>query len=117
VLRQVALFFAIRGVVERVVLETQKTVTAKWYTEECLHRVVQAMRNIRPRSRADTWFLHHDNAPAHRSKVCTEYLTSSRLKVLEHPSYSPNLALFDFALFPYMKIRLKRDGFPTTRTL
>ena len=31
--RMVAVFFSVRGVVERVVLETQKTVTGKWYTD------------------------------------------------------------------------------------
>jgi hypothetical protein len=34
--RMVAVFCTVRGVVERVVLGTQKTVTAKWYTEESL---------------------------------------------------------------------------------
>jgi hypothetical protein len=29
--RMVAVFFTVRGVVEHVVLETQKTVTTKWY--------------------------------------------------------------------------------------
>jgi hypothetical protein len=47
--------------------------------------------------------FHHENAPAHRSKVCTEYLPSTGLKVLEHASSSSDLAPCDFALFPYIK--------------
>jgi histone-lysine N-methyltransferase SETMAR len=57
------------------------------------------------------WFFHHDNSPAHRCKVCTEYLPSTGLKVLEHPPYSPDLAPCDFALFPYVKNRLKGRWF------
>jgi hypothetical protein len=33
------------------------------------------------------------------------------LKVLMHPPYSANLAPCDFALFPYVKNRLKRRWF------
>jgi hypothetical protein len=114
--RMVAVFFTVRGVVERMVLETQKTVTAKWYTDECLPRVVQAVKKIRPRSRADTWFLHHDNAPAHRSKVYTECFPSTGLKVLEYPPYSQYLAPCVFALLPYARNRLKGRRFSTMGT-
>jgi histone-lysine N-methyltransferase SETMAR len=110
--RTVAVFFTVGGIVECMVLETQKTVT-----EECLPRVVQAVKNIRPHSRADTWFFHHDNPPAHRSKVCIEYLPGTGLKVLEHPLYSPNLAPCDFALFPYVKNRLKVRRFSNEEDL
>jgi hypothetical protein len=92
--RMVAVFLTIRGVVERVVLETQQTVNAKWYTEECLLSDVQSVKHIRPCSRAETWVFHQDNSPAHRSKVYTEYYPSSGLKVLEYPPYSSDLARF-----------------------
>lgn len=115
--RMVAVFFSARGIVERVVLETQKTVTGSWYTEECLPKVMQALKKIRPNSRMDTWFFHHDNAPAHRSKVCTEYLACTGIKLMEHPPYSPDLAPCDFALFPYVKNRLKGRHFTSDEDL
>ena len=31
----------------------------------------------------------HDNAPAHRSAVVTEYLEEQYIKTLPHPAYSP----------------------------
>ena len=101
--RMVAVFFTVRGILKRVVLDTQKTVTGKWYTEHCLLQVVQELENLRPRSRPDTWFFHHKNAPAHQSNICSEYLAATGLKVLEHPPYSPDLAPGDFALFPQVK--------------
>jgi histone-lysine N-methyltransferase SETMAR len=88
----------------RVLLETQKRVTAK------SPRVFQAVKNIRPGSRADTWFFHHDDGPTDRSRVHTDYL-------LEHPPYSPDFAPRDFALFPYVKNRLKGRRFSNDEDL
>ncbi|UYV74145.1 hypothetical protein LAZ67_11002241 [Cordylochernes scorpioides] len=67
--KMLAVFFTARRVVSRAVLEHQKAVTAKWYTEECLLKVVQAIKRLRPNSRTHIWLFHHDNAPSHRSKV------------------------------------------------
>ncbi|CAB3252061.1 unnamed protein product [Arctia plantaginis] len=65
--RMVAVFFSKRVILSTIVLDKQKTVTASWYTEKCLPRVLEALKNERPNSRLDTWFLHQDNAPAHRA--------------------------------------------------
>ncbi|KAF2880172.1 hypothetical protein ILUMI_25973 [Ignelater luminosus] len=65
----------------------------------------------------DTWYLHHDNAPAHRAKTCTDYLTNTKLKLLEHPPYSPDLAHCDFADFPRVKMKLKGKRFSSDEDL
>lgn len=46
----------------------------------------------------DTKFFHHDNTTAHRSKACTDYLVTTRLKLLKVPLYSLDLAHSDFVL-------------------
>lgn len=43
----------------------------------------------------DSWFLQYDNAPPHRAKSYTHYLTFTRPKLLDFP-YS--LDLCDIAL-------------------
>ncbi|XP_068085342.1 protein O-mannosyl-transferase TMTC2 [Anabrus simplex] len=68
-------------------------------------KVIQALKQLRPRSRHNTWLLHHDNAPAHR--VTMDFLARSGLTVLDHPPYSPDLAPCDFAFFPDVKMKLK----------
>ncbi|UYV69236.1 hypothetical protein LAZ67_6002921 [Cordylochernes scorpioides] len=88
-----AVFITARGAVSRVALENHKTVTAKWYTEECLPKVVQVIKRLGPNSRTDTWLFHHDNAPAHRSKVCADYLTRTGLNLLKHPPTAQTLHL------------------------
>ena len=44
--------------------------------------------------------LHHDNAPVHSALSVREFLATRQITVLEHPSYSPDLAPSDFYLFP-----------------
>ena len=37
--------------------------------------------------------LLHDNASSHKCKVVKSFLASKKVKVLNHPSYSPDLSL------------------------
>ena len=49
--------------------------------------------------------LLHDNASSHKCEVVTgkSFLVSEKVKVLNHPPYSPNLSPCDFFLFPRLK--------------
>lgn len=111
--RMIAVFFGVRGIVTRVVLDKEKTVNATWYTEVCLPQVICELKKLRPNSRLGTWHFHHDNAPAHRATITQEFLEQSGLTVLDHPSYSPDLAPCDFGLFPLIKSQLKGRRFAT----
>ena len=92
----VAALFRKRDIVERVVLEKERTVTSSWYIQICLPKVIERLRNMRPRPRLDTWLLHHDNAPVLRLKKTDALLVKSGLTLLDHPPYSPDLAPRDF---------------------
>ena len=46
------------------------------------------------------------NAPLHTSQVAMAAVTKCSFEVLPHPLYSPDLALSDFCLFPYLKTNL-----------
>jgi hypothetical protein len=52
------------------------------------------------------WLLHHDNAPTHTSLKTTEFVTNNMV-IIPHPPSSPDLAPFDFTLFPKLKMKLK----------
>jgi len=45
----------------------------------------------------------HDNAPAHRSLATQKKLACLGFQGLDHPPYSPDLALSDYHLFPGLK--------------
>jgi transposase len=56
---------------------------------------------------AGNWMLHDDNAPSHRALITREFLAHNSIITLPHPPYSPDLAPYDFFLFPKMKLQLK----------
>jgi len=53
----------------------------------------------------------HDNAPAHRTLGIQKKLAYLGFQLLDHPPYSPDLALSDYHLFPRLKKQLKGRHF------
>jgi len=45
----------------------------------------------------------HDNAPAHRALTTQKKLAYLGFQCIDHPPYSPDLALSDYHLFPGLK--------------
>ena len=53
------------------------------------------------------FLLLQDNAPAHTSQVAMTAATECGFEILPHPTYSPDMALSDFYLFPKLKSHLR----------
>ena len=53
------------------------------------------------------WHFHQDNAPVHNSNLVIEYLTKMGIKTVPQPPYKPDLAPWDFCLFPKLKGKLR----------
>ena len=51
--------------------------------------------------------LLHENAPAHTTQVAMTAATECGFEILPHPSYSPDMAPFDFYMFPKLKSHLR----------
>ena len=98
-------------------LPEKHTVTATWYTESCLPKVFQAIERMRPKSGVRGMKFHHDNAPAQTARWTKEFLKKSALEMIEHPPYSPDLAPYDFWLFPTLKRYLKGRRFESETEL
>ena len=49
------------------------------------------------------WYFHQNNTPVHNSIVVTDYLTKMGIKSVPHPPYRPDLAPYDFCLFPKLR--------------
>ena len=60
--------------------------------------------------------LLHDNAPAHCA-ICVQFLAQSGVTVLDHPTYSPDLAPADFFLLPRLKSSMKGARFADVVTI
>jgi transposase len=66
---------------------------------------------------ANTWVLHHNNAPSRASLLVREFLAKQTVAMLPQPPYSPDLAPPDFFLFPWLKSSLKGHNFGTVKSV
>jgi hypothetical protein len=103
-------FFCHNGIVHFQFLEQGRTVNQHCYLE-ILARLREAVRRRRPELWPDAWILHNDNVPAHDAHAVREFLAKKSTMKLDHPSYSPDLAPYDFWLFPKLKTALKGNRF------
>ena len=73
-----------------------------------LRRLRDAVRKKRPEKwGTNSWFLHRDNAPEHRSVLIKDFVAKNNVKTLKHPPYSPDLSPDGFYLFPELKSAFK----------
>ena len=61
--------------------------------------------------------LLHDNASSHKCEVVKSFLSSEKVKVLNHPPYSPDLSPCDFFLFPRLKKMLSGNMYTSRSSL
>jgi len=65
---------------------------------DILRRLRDAFRRKRhEKLRTNSWFLLHDNAPAHQLDLVRSFLTENNATKLGHPTYSSDLAMAHFA--------------------
>jgi histone-lysine N-methyltransferase SETMAR len=77
-------------------LEKGKTITGEYYSN-LLTRLNKKIREKRPGLQKKKITFHRDNAPAHKSVLAMGKLRDLHYQLLEHPSYSPDLAPSDFS--------------------
>ena len=104
-------FFDSQGVVHKKFVPQGQAVNEQYY-REVLERLRERVHRVRPEI-ADTWVLHHDNAPCHTAISLNEFLAKKGISVVPQPPYSPDLSPCDFFLFPKLKFRLKGRHFGT----
>jgi len=67
---------------------------------DILRRLCDAVRGKRhAKWRTSSWYLLHDNAPAHRSVLVRDVLTKNNVTTVEQSPCSPDLAAADLYLF------------------
>ena len=60
---------------------------------------------------ASSWFLHHDNAPAHTALSVKEFLSKKQITVVYHPSHLPDLVPCEFWFFLRLESFIKGTRF------
>jgi transposase len=68
-------------------------------------------RKRRETWRINSWFIFHDNAPAHWSVLVKDFLAKNNVTTLENPPHPSDMAPNDFNLFAQLKSALKGRRF------
>jgi histone-lysine N-methyltransferase SETMAR len=106
-------FFDYRGVVHKEFLPTGQTVNKEYYLS-VMQRLRESIRKNRPDLwKNNSWFLHHDNAPAHNSMLVRNFLAKNSTRIIPQAPYSPDMAPCDFFLFAKLKNPLRGHRFNT----
>ena len=93
------------------------TVTGRFYKNSGLKKVEEFDNKKRPSKGWSGVHLLHDNASSHKCEVVKSFLASEKVKVLNHPPYSPDLSPCDFFLFPRLKKMLSGNKYTSKSSL
>ena len=91
-----AIFFNSSGPVVQVPCPSGHKVIDRFYKNSVLKKVKEFYNKKRPSKGWSGVHLLHDNASSHKCEVVKSFLASEKVKVLNHPPYSPDLSPCDF---------------------
>ena len=110
-------FFDSTGMIYMHWVPTGQTVNKEYYVE-VLREFREKFRRKRPALfKSAQWHFHQDNAPVHNSILVTDYLTKMGIKTVPYPPYFPDLAPYDFWLFPKLKGNLRDCRYETIEVI
>jgi hypothetical protein len=67
----------------------------------------EALHRKGPELEPSDQILHHGSSPTHKELSAKQFLAQKSITEMEHPLCSPDLAPYDFWLFPEIKFALK----------
>ncbi len=77
--------------------------TGKFYKNVVLRKLKKYYQKRRHKTGLKYVRLLHDNAPAHKARIVTDFLESEKVTVLPHPPYSKDLPPATIFSFPKLK--------------
>jgi histone-lysine N-methyltransferase SETMAR len=99
-------FFDVKGIVHFEFTTQGQTVNEVYYME-IFERLYEAMRREGPELQPNDWIPHHDNALAHKALSVKIFVAQKFITEMEQSPCSPDLAPYDFWLFPKINSALK----------
>ena len=109
-------FWDYKGILMVDYLPHKQTINAQYYIE-IIRRLRQTIIDKRRGLMRRGPYLLHDNAPSHKAGIAQDAIRQSGLRQLDHPPYSPDLALSNFHLFPNLKKALRGRHFANDEEL
>ena len=83
--------FTNKGPAIQIPVPKGRTVTGKFYKNFVLRKWKNYYKSRRPKTGLKYVRLLHENAPAHKARIVTDFLESEKFTALPHPPYSPDL--------------------------
>lgn len=115
-----SVFWDSQGVVHREFLPQGRGGINAHYFLGLLRRFRESVRRRRRhlwRNRRTQFWLQMDGAPAHKARIVQNFIDQTRMKLLPHPPYSPDIAPSDFFLFARLKRFIRGHRFPDLNAL
>ena len=91
--------------------------SGRFYKNSVLKKEKTFYNKQRPSKGWSGVHLLNDNASSHRCEVVNFFLASEKVKVLNHPPYSPDLSPCDLFLFPRLKKMLSGNKYTSRSSL
>lgn len=68
-------------------------VDSNYFIINILNKVEESELMVKSKKWKRHLYIHSDNAPCHLSRIVKDYEINSKLKILDHPVYSPDLSI------------------------
>ena len=101
------IFCDTKGIVLNHMVPDKTIVKCDYYSGVLREQLRRAIQDKRPELYRSGFILHQDNAPVHASRFVKQTMSDLKIEPLQHPPYSPDLAICDFFLFPTVKDNLR----------
>ena len=111
------IFCDTKGIVLNHMVPDKTIVNSDYYSGVLREQLRRAIRDKCPELYRSGFILHQDNAPVHVSRVVKQTMSDLNIEPLQHPSYSPDLAMCDFFLFPTVNDHLRGRKFESREEL
>ena len=111
------IFCDAKGIVLNHMVPDKTIVNGDYYSGVLREQLRRAIRDKSPESYRSGFILHQDNSPVHASCVVKQAMSDLNIEPLQHPQYSPDLAICDFFLFPTVKDHLRGRKFESQEEL
>ena len=92
-------------------------VDSNYFIINILHKIEESELMVKSKKWKRRLYIHYDNAPCHSSSIVEDYVINSKLKILDHPEYSPDLSICDFGIIGTLKNSLVGNEFESEKEL
>ena len=105
------IFCDTKGIVLNHMVPDKTIVNGDYYSGVLREQLRRAIQDKLPELYGSGFSLHQYNAPVHVNRVVKQTMSDLNIEPLQHPPYSPDLAICDFFLFQTVKDHLRGRKF------